>query len=293
MNLALALALLVETPPGGPAPSGVSTTLAEIRPATAASEPAPTDTLVRIPGSPLRLGWDPERTSVLGAFRLTASEGGTIARDGETTWFGDQAKTHLTFRDGRLSSVRLAATHPTPRLVSYVPDDLRRRGYRRVRLEENSGGSTSEWVGPARAVLTLSDASVTAEFSPAPPPGKGGQPAARSASAPTETLDFTAPGGTDSLPPPRRSAMPGDPVRPREAVEASVFGRVMVLADVDTSGVVSHVEILRGIRELNTAALDWAALVRFEPYRHLGRAARFRITIPVAFLPVRVAGSKP
>jgi len=252
----------------------------------AAAEPAPGDTLVRIPGSPFRLGWSAERASSHAAFPLIDSDPQRAVRQGETTWFGAPARATLTYVEGRLAQVRMSARGASPRLSEYIPDDLRRRGYRRVSYSGSAGIWNSDWIGPSRAHLTIGGGSVVAEFSPAPPPAAHVEaPAARG--GPIETLDFSGTPPPDSLEAPRRTFTPAGPVRPQIAVDAQVFGRVLVVAEVDTSGAVERVDLVRGIPELNSAAIDWASQMWFEPYRHRGRPARFRIAISVAFLPNR------
>jgi TonB family protein len=282
--LAFASALALAASPAG-AQSVTSSSGLPGAPATnpAANIAAPADTLVRVPGSALRLGWSSERTSVLGSFRLAGGSAGGEVREGEVTWFGSPARVTLTYRTGRLAEVRLAATSASPRLANYVPDDLRRRGYRRVGEVLNSGTSVSEWEGAANIRLTVGEGSVTAEVSPR------AAPVATATEPPPALLDFTLEGAMDSLPQPRRTLTPADPVRPQLAVEAGVFGRVLVRARVDVSGTVEHAEIERGIAELNNEALEWAGAVRFEPYLHQGRPAPFVVRIPVAFLPARSA----
>jgi hypothetical protein len=294
MTPALVLLWLLEGGVSGAGPSGVGTTL--VAPPSAREpagvEASPTDTLVRIPGASFRLGWSPERASAHASFPLIESGARRSVRQGETTWFGAPARATLTYVEGRLAQVRLTTRGASERLSEYIPDDLRRRGYRRVSYSGDEANSSSEWIGPSRAHLTIGGGSVVAEFSPAPPASREEAPRARA--VPIETLDFTGTPPPDSLEAPRRTFTPAGPVRPQIAVDAQVFGRVLVIADVDTSGAVERVEVSRGIPELNAAAIDWAGQIWFEPYRHRGRPARFRIAISVAFLPNRPApGASP
>ncbi len=276
---ALLLTLVVAAAPVPPETHGA--VLAN-PPARATEEPAaPTDTLVRIPGSAFRLGWTHERAAALGTFTERGTTGDVTVRRGDVRWFGTTAPATLTYRAGRLAEVRIECDAVSPRMAGYVPDELRREGYRCV-LEDRPAGVT-EWSGPARVTLTTSPPRLIAEFRAREP-----APAAPPEIAPPAepvALDLTAPG--DSLPPPRIAATPGDPVRPRLAIDAGVFGRVHVRARVDTTGRVVHAEVARGIAELNQAAIGWASQVRFDPYRVGGRAVPFLVIIPVAFLPVR------
>lgn len=305
MIAALVLGLVLAADPAA-APAVISSSgLPELAaPAAPAGAAAPIDTLVRVPGSALRLGWSQERTSALGSFGPGGSAAGGEVREGEIRWFGSPARASLTYRSGRLAEARLVLSPASPRLASYVPDELRRRGYRLLGDVLTSGTSLSEWEGEAKIRLTIGGGSVTAEVSPRSVPaseepvasaaataGPGSEPpsdAAAGQGAPP--LDFTAEGASDSLPAPLRTVTPADPVRPQLAVEAGVFGRVMVRARVSVEGLVEHAEIERGIAELNSEALEWAGGVRFAPYLHQGRTVPFVVRIPVAFLPARAAG---
>jgi len=282
--LALALVLAADTPAGVISPSGLPGLAA---PEPGAGGPIPTDTLTRVPGSVIRLGWKHERAAALGSFPLSSSDANGETREGEVRWFGYPARAALTYRSDRLSAVRLTATSVSARFGDYVPDELRRLGYRRVGATISAGTRITDWAGPAMIRLTVAGGNVIAEVSPREAPAPTPPPAV--ADAPP--VDFTAP-GAESLGTPRRLSTPADPVRPQVAVDAGVFGRVVVLARVGLDGGVEHAEIERGIPELDNAALEWASGVRFEPWRVDGRPAKFRIRIPVAFLPVRSGGGE-
>lgn len=289
-TLALGLALAAADVP----PSSTSASpLPELAvPATAPGAPA--DTLTRVPGSALRLGWTEARAEALGQLKRTGGTGDVSLRAGDVRWFGASAQATLTFRSGRLAEARLSVNQATPRLQSYVPDELIRQGYHRVGDEISGPTRTTEWEGAtARVKLIASGSNLSAEVSPRPaekpapavaakPPP---EPAAATLAPAAAPIDFTGPGPADSLPPPRRAFTPPDPVRPKIAIEASVFGRVQVRAEIGADGTVTHAEIARGIPEFNQAALGWADQVRFEPYMVGGRAVPFTILIPVSFLP--------
>lgn len=298
--LAANLLLAAETAPGS-----FSAVLPE-RPAAPGTHAAPTDTLTRVPGSALRLGWSLERASALGTFKPGSASGDATNREGELRWFGSPASARLTFRSGRLAEVRFDAKGVSARLTGYASDELRRQGYRRVSHTLGGGTDVSQWQGRASVKLTASPNNLTAEVTPvvAPEPAAltpaAGEPAATqtaaaatppAGSAPPAELDFTRATIADSLPAPRRTFAPPDPPRPQIAVDAGVFGRVQVRAHVDVSGQVIDAAIERGIPELNQAALGWASTVKFEPYLHDGRPAPFAILIPVTFS-TRPAGAR-
>ena len=180
----MAVALVLAT--GAPGESTAVIVQSGLPPSAAAAPapvPIPHDTLVRVPGSPLRLGWSLERASALGSFHLTESSAAAISREGELSWFAAPAKALLTFREGRLAEIRLTATGVSGRFVSYVPDDLRRQGYRRTSEEVSAGTSVTEWLGRARIRLTISPASVIAEVSARPWDAAASAPAGSAATS--------------------------------------------------------------------------------------------------------------
>jgi len=52
---------------------------------------------------------------------------------------------------------------------------------------------------------------------------------------------------------------------------------------VDTNGAVEAAEIVRGIPELDSAAVAVARRCRFRPYAPEGARVRFRVELPVTF----------
>ena len=242
-----------------------------------ATPAAPADTSARIPGSSFKLGWSADRAATLGSFRLVSNAADSVAREGDCRWFGNSASARLTYRDGRLTRAVLSLDQPPPYLVSYALDEMRRGGYRRTAFDSAGGSQTTQWVGRARATLVASRTKLTGNFSTF----EVFVPAAPAAS---DTIDFTQVANmVDTLPPPQFASRPPNPDRPPGAVQAGVFGRVMVGALVDTSGTVAAVHIDRGISELNDAALAWARTVRYQPYVYQGRPTWFRIGVSVSF----------
>jgi TonB family protein len=261
----------VASPAPASAPANAAPTSASAAPA------APADTSARIPGAAFKLGWSADRAATLGSFRMVSSSADSVAREGDCRWFGNSASARLTYRDGRLTRAVLTLDQPPPYLVSYAIDEMRRAGYRRTSLDSIGGAQASVWVGRARATLSVNRTKMTGNFStfevfvPTTPAG-------------SDTIDFTqVVNMVDTLPPPQFASRPPSPDRPPGAVQAGVFGRVMVGALVDTSGAVAAVRIDRGISELNDAALAWAQQVRYRPYVYQGRPTWFRIGVSVSF----------
>ncbi len=278
-----ALALAADTPPsdstGLAAPPPAAVVLAPpiggFRPAT------PRDTVLRAPGSPLRFGWTQERLAALGPFRRVSGSATQAIREGDCVWFGAPAQAQLTFRGDHLSRVRLTLQSVAPHVLDYVLDEMRREGFRRTGWSSTSDGGEWEWVGPTLATLTFSGTTLTGDFrlNPEPPPPLAAPAPATSA---LDTLDLAQPG---DRPPPVRRFTPDLPPRPPAAVASGLFGRVVMRALVDTSGVVIDAGALRGPAALESAALDWARAIRFEPYLDRGRAVRFWTEITALFVP--------
>lgn len=250
----------------------------------------PADTMLRLPGSPLRLGWTQERVAALGTFRKLSSSANTVTREGDSRWLGAPSRVTLTFRDDRLSSVRLTLESAAPHIANYAEDELRRQGYRCVKRTSSTAGTESEWMGRAHARLSANATTLSCEFEPrVAPPLHPPMPAI----APLDTIDFLSLEVSSRLATPVRLFTPDPPPRPAAAIEAGVFGRVLVKALVDTSGAVIGASTIRGAAMLEANAIEWAKAVRFAPYRDQDRAARFWIGIPVLFLPGDDARGKP
>jgi TonB family protein len=243
------------------------------------------DTALRVPGSPLRFGWTQERLATFGAFRRMSGSPPDAVRDGTCDWFGASGHAQVTFRDDRLSRIHLSLDSVAPHVLDYVMDEMRRQGFRLVDSSSSSGSQQWKWLGRTRATLATSGTSLIGDFelapevAPAPPP----------VPARLDTLDFLA-AEAEHLPQPVRRFTPDPPSRPPAAVAAGLFGRVVVRALVDTSGVVIDASAMRGADALQSAALDWARAVRFEPYLERGHAVRFWIGLTTLFLPGPAAG---
>ena len=102
-----AFALLLVLATDAPDPYGATLSARPPHPATAATAAeVPMDTLTRVPGSPLRLGWTQERTSALGSFTEQSANGDVTVRRGDVRWFGTTSQATLTYRGGRLAAQR-------------------------------------------------------------------------------------------------------------------------------------------------------------------------------------------
>lgn len=261
--------------------AGVETDTTLAAPAGPTAAP---DTSLRVPGTRMRFGWTAQR--VVGSGQLSYPAGTPRAeqsRKGRLRWFGIDGEANLTYRAGALERVRVVIAKSTPRERDYVVDQLRGSGYRRSCEKLETQASTCSWHGPAVIRVQLTgdriEANLTAAPRPAAPP-----PAPL---PPFVTLRDTFVLGREevenALPPPV-FAKPPAPQYPKAARSAGVQGRVWVRAGVDTAGVPDSTVIVRGIRELDQAALAAARAVRFQPYRHQDRPARYVVEYPITFV---------
>ena len=75
------------------------------------------------------------------------------------------------------------------------------------------------------------------------------------------------------------------PVYPLTARRAHVSGVVIVEAEIDEQGHVSHPRVVRSVPLLDQAALDAVAIWQFEPATLRGRPACVTMTLAVEFSP--------
>ncbi len=238
----------------------------------------------RAPGTLLRLGWPVERVEALGALTPSRSPDARDAEvyQGDLRVFGLPGKAALTFEDGRLARARFKLRPASERTRNYVEDELRRMGYGARCTRRQLGWSECTWSGRVLLDLTMRGDSLILDYRPRPVPSGPGDPAPgmRPTAAAVETLGTPERPRADA-----RVIRAWAPTLPDEARSAGVFGRVRVAALVDTGGEVIDARIIRGIRELDAAALDGAKRYRFEPVRVQDRAVRAWTWIWIVFTP--------
>lgn len=143
-----------------------------------------------------------------------------------------------------------------------------------------AGGAGIAALQPRPPVVTTSGSSA------APPPA---HPVAAGAGAPAslallgDTLFIGYPVDISRTHRARTQVPPPDPVYPEAARSAGVQGIVRLLATVDTRGMVTKMETLHGIPELDAAARDATRGCRFVPIGPPGMPQGFQVVVQVRF----------
>lgn len=240
------------------------------------------DTTVRLPGTGLRLGMPFERVASQLTLEPLPGAQGPGAFRARARFFGLASRASLVFVSDRLTRASFQVDSASEHSRSYVEDELRRQGYRRRCAALEPERRICDWEGPVNVHLEIVAQAILARIEPRPGPSaaRPGTPGAPAAAAPPETIG--AVGQPDEGSP--RVLVPGRPVIPPGARRAGVFGRVLVVALVDTNGTVIDARIERGVAELDEAALACARSYRFEPAMLHGRRARIWTRVPVLFV---------
>jgi TonB family protein len=253
------------------------------------------DTTVRIPGTSLRFGMESARFGAAQGFVPSTAQirPGREGRDGALRFFGIDSRVTLQFENRRLVEAGFVIEQASPRQISYLEDDLRRRGYHRGCVTDDTESSVCDWTGHTALRLEITGQSVSASIQPLrsifswdsseadtlTPAAALRAPEGVRVHRDTLTLQSQGQGG----PRPEVLHAPGRPRFPESARRAGVQGIVFVLALVDTTGEVIETVIRRGIVELNDAALPVAQDYLFEPLIVDGRKIRYWIEVPIRF----------
>jgi len=72
-------------------------------------------------------------------------------------------------------------------------------------------------------------------------------------------------------------------VYPEEAKKNKIEGKVFVQAFIDEKGNVVKVEVLKGVSELNEAAMKAVKETKFTPAKMKGKAVKSQVTAPIFF----------
>ena len=265
-------------------------------PAVAPAAPGTGARGATVPGTALWLGMPIARLDSLPAFRRTAAA--PNRRSGSIRFFGLPCEAVIESELDHVTRATFTVAEASAHSRDYVEDQLRRMGMRRECAQLDSQGHDCRWIGRVAMHLSWRTGVLISEVEPAPEPappiesaaterGESGRLPDRGDSilgeAPMlpETLSFSArpaPGRRPEL----REPMPV-PAFPPAARRAGVQGVVRVLATVDTTGAVVETTLLRGIPELDEAAIEAARLCRFVPLELDGRPVRFHVVIPFTF----------
>lgn len=271
-------------PPASPDSAGLAPAPADSAGAAAEETPADSaaaDTSVRVTGTPFRFGGTPEMAQRHGGFSTARRSGRDVVRNLAGRWFGIPGEYALAFRGGRLRRVEFTAERPSARSLDYAGDQLRSSGFRRVCGPPTAAGTTvCEWTGRTRVRLETSPVRLHAAIEP--PPAPRPRPAPPAVAIVPERLHLARPSGS-VLPAPEPVASP-PPEYPAAARADGLQGNVWVRALVDTSGAVLRAAVIRGIPELDSAAVAAAGRWRFRPYLWNGAPARFEVEFPVRFV---------
>lgn len=245
--------------------------------------PAIQDTVTALPGTGLRFGAESARFGVAQGFQPSArpAQGGRSERVGTMRFFGIDADATLSFLERRLVQADFVIESASPRQISYIEDDLRRRGYRRACAVRDRERSQCTWTGAAHVEITREGARLSATLRPLTPeaPAAGPPPGPPAAAIPVhpDTLWTQEDAGRQFV-----ESMVA-PSFPEAAREASVMGVVRMAALVDTNGAVAEIRMMHGIPELDDAARAALRQWRFRPSTYDGRAAMRWVVVPMRF----------
>ena len=254
------------------------------------------DTTVRVPGTSLRFGMESSLFGAAQGFSPSTEQirPGRTGRDGVMRFFGIDSRATLQFENRHLVEADFVIEQASPRQISYIEDDLRRRGYRERCVQDDGTVSVCDWDGRVQLRLEIEGSNLAASIRPKH--SIFTWEAAETDTGPTlsllprDTTDTLVHPDTLSMSPssqggrpPDLLRVPGKPQFPEAARRAGVQGVVTVLALVDTTGDVMDMVIRRGVAELNDAALAVADGYAFKPLIVDGRKRRFWIEIPIRF----------
>lgn len=72
-------------------------------------------------------------------------------------------------------------------------------------------------------------------------------------------------------------------VYPEEAKKNKIEGKVFIHAFIDEKGSVVKVQVLKGVNELNEAAMKAVKETKFTPAKMKGKAVKSQVTVPIFF----------
>lgn len=255
---------------------------------------AAVDTTMRVPGTSMRFGMESGHFGAAQGFTPVASglQPGREGREGSMRFFGIESRATLQFENRRLVEAAFVIDDASPHQISYLEDDLLRRGFRRRCPIAEEGRSVCEYESQVNVRLEVLDRTVNASVVPGRPIFAWPDTTAPDTLAPVvtrapaeapvypDTLTLEVAPGSQRV---RVLRAPGRPVFPPEARRAGVQGIVTILALVDTTGFVMETVIRRGIVELNAAAHEAAREYVFGSLVVDDRKVRYWVELPIRF----------
>lgn len=249
---------------------------------------AGSDTMTLVPGTSLRFRLPLTALEARGFRQPGAIAGVTLT--GPCRFFGLPSEATLHFEDSLLVRAEFDAT-ASDYEARYVEDQLRRQGYRRGCRTLSDTERDCDWIGRTRLTLVMREGAIHAVADKAVPMA----PVTQVAIAPVAEPDTAAatPAQADTLTVARSPLQSrfahttaieeAAPVYPEAARRARIQGRVWTMALVDTRGKIITVVVVKGISELNDAAVHAVRQYRFAPRIVEGKPRPYWVEVPVLF----------
>jgi len=252
---------------------------------------------VRVPGARFALGDSLEHL----VQRLGLSPDGSAATGpdervftGAIEYFGQMARGRFTFQGRWLARAEIETDAVSERVRDFILDEYQRQGYQRSCRSISSRKMDCRWSGRTivemaidtsgvHADVTLPDHALVPVTDVPPLLATDGSDADQPVPSDIETLAVAG-----SAIPGRREAIVESRVAPVFGLgvgedESGPAGTVLVLARVDTGGVVQEVQSLGSDDErLVEPALEAVRKWRFKPHNRNGRAVSFWVEIPLS-----------
>ena len=248
---------------------------------------AASNTTTRVPGTSIRFGL-PLATLEARGFRQPGAIAG-LTLTGPCRFFGVPSEATLHFEDSLL--IRAEFDAPASDYESrYIEDQLRREGYHRGCRTLSDAERDCDWIGKAKLTLLIKENTLHAIADTVVPVAPTAPVAIVAAAAPEPAPAPTLPDTLTVATSPLQSRYAhttalkeAAPIYPDAARRAGIQGRVWTMALVDTHGEVITVVVVKGIPELNDAAVRAIVTWRFPPRNVEGTPRPYWVEVPVLF----------